>query len=115
MLTSNNRRGISLMEVLFSIGVISVGLLGVVAVMPVALDQVGRGHASDRVARLGQNAEEEFFSRDLFRISQWAQPLVRPVVNATNTHFAKLVIPTGLYCIDPQFVVANVDQNIIGP
>ena len=37
------RPGISLMEVLFAIGVIAIGLLGVMAVMPIALDQVGKG------------------------------------------------------------------------
>ena len=54
------RRGVSLLEVMFAIGVIAVGLLGVIAVLPLALSQVGRGDIADRSTRVGINAVAAF-------------------------------------------------------
>ena len=45
------RRGFSLLEVMFSIGVIAVGLLGIIIIVPVALRQVGKGRVADVAAR----------------------------------------------------------------
>jgi hypothetical protein len=56
------RRGISILEVLFSIGVIAIGLLGVIAVLPVALRQVGQGQTADAASRVGANIMREFVS-----------------------------------------------------
>ena len=39
------RRGVSLLEVVFAIGAVSIGLLGVLALFPLALNQVGQGQA----------------------------------------------------------------------
>ncbi len=48
------RTGISLMEVLISIGVVSIGLLGVVSLIPVASQQAEKGARNDRRANVGQ-------------------------------------------------------------
>lgn len=65
------RRGVSLMEVLFSIGVISVGLLGIISVVPVALHQAGQGNIADRALRMGQNASAIFIAREMANDARW--------------------------------------------
>ncbi|MCH2123221.1 MAG: hypothetical protein MK165_00400, partial [Pirellulaceae bacterium] len=50
------RAGISIIEVMFAIGIAIIGLLGVVALLPLAASNVSRGVTMDRMARLGENA-----------------------------------------------------------
>lgn len=66
-----NRRGVSLIEVLFAIGVIAVGLLGLIAVLPIALHQAGRGNVADRSLRVAQNAFTEFDIVGMSDDSNW--------------------------------------------
>lgn len=54
-LGSASRRGVSLLEVLFAIGVISVGLLGVATLIPLAATQVRRGSDLEQAAKIGMN------------------------------------------------------------
>lgn len=54
------RRAITLLEVLFSIGVVAIGLLGVMAVIPLALRDVGKGQVADESFRVGSNARRAF-------------------------------------------------------
>ena len=48
------RAGISLLEVMFSIGVVMIGLLGIAALLPVAGMQARKGAVADAAARLGR-------------------------------------------------------------
>ena len=57
--TQTLRRGISLLEVLVSIGVLSVGLLGVLALMPAASNQAKIGAQEDAAAILARRAFRE--------------------------------------------------------
>jgi type II secretory pathway pseudopilin PulG len=50
------RRGISLMEVLISIGILAIGLSSVVAILPAARSQAARAVVLDRAAALAANA-----------------------------------------------------------
>ncbi len=93
------RSGVSLLEVMFAIGVVGVGLLGVIAVLPLALNQVGRGNMADRSSRVGMNAVAEFDLRGMRAPSTWRFP-----TGAVVGH------PRGLnqaFCIDPRFVAVN--------
>ena len=56
LLQHASRRGVSLLEVLFSLGVISVGLLGVATLIPLAATQVRRGADMEQAAKIGMNA-----------------------------------------------------------
>lgn len=47
-LRSSSRHGLSIMEVLFAIGVLTVGLLGIASILPVALDNARTALDSDR-------------------------------------------------------------------
>jgi type II secretory pathway pseudopilin PulG len=54
--THPDRRGISLMEVLISIGILAIGLSSVVAILPAARSQANRAVVLDRAAVLAANA-----------------------------------------------------------
>ena len=101
------RRGVSLLEVMFAIGVIAVGLLGVIAVLPLALSQVGRGDIADRSKRTGENAVAAFDMLAMRNPNTWryaaggtvGHPSINPVGGAISSNRA--------FCIDPRFVAAN--------
>lgn len=65
------RRGVSIVEVLFAMGVIAIGLLGVMSIVPVGLHLIGQGQVSDRTSRAGQTALREFRTRLMARADQW--------------------------------------------
>lgn len=106
------RRGVSLMEVLFSIGIVSIGLLGVFAIYPLALNQLGRGVVSDRSTRAGTNAIDTFSAQGMNRPDLWMWYTGSQTVPSYATSFVSnaSLLPdgsnTGLL-IDPQFIAAN--------
>lgn len=61
----NHRRGVSLLEVLVSIGVTSVGLLGVLALIPLGGAQTRQGQVAERAPTIGNSAFAEIRSRDM--------------------------------------------------
>ncbi len=93
------RRGVSLLEVMFAIGVIAVGLLGVVAVLPLALNQVGRGNVADRSSRIGMNAVAEFDLRGMRAPSTWRYPNGNVIGHPRGQNIG--------FCIDPRFAATN--------
>ncbi len=93
------RRGVSLLEVMFAIGVIAVGLLGVIAVLPLALSQVGRGNVADLSKRVGENAVAEFDMRGMRDPNNWRYAAGGTVGHPSGKNFS--------FCIDPRFVAAN--------
>jgi len=66
------RRGVTLIELMFSIGILLVGLLGVAALIPLAGWEIGRGLTADRMAAAGRNAVHEFDIRNMRRPEMWA-------------------------------------------
>ncbi|MCA9122873.1 MAG: prepilin-type N-terminal cleavage/methylation domain-containing protein [Planctomycetaceae bacterium] len=96
------RRGVSLLEVMISMGVIAIGLAGVIAILPVALYHIGRGTVLDNASRVGLNAVEEFDLRGMGRPLQWRYrtnllPDPATARNGWATAFA----------IDPWFIANN--------
>ena len=98
-----NRRGITLLEVLISLGILSVGLASVVALVPAGGDQAKKAIIDDRRGALGPNALADFVNRGLLNPAKWspAQPaatnyrlLFDPVVTGSLT-VAGLVSVTG--------------------
>jgi type II secretory pathway pseudopilin PulG len=53
---AGNRRGISLLEVLISIGILAIGLTSVVALVPVGKSEAGRAVILDRASLMAANA-----------------------------------------------------------
>jgi hypothetical protein len=60
---AGRRQGISLLEVLVSIFIVSVGLLGVISLFPVGLQTAQRGLIAERAAVVGRTALKEFLTR----------------------------------------------------
>jgi len=65
------RAGISIIEVMFAIGIAIIGLLGVVALLPLAASNVSRGVTMDRMARLGENALNTIHVRGYTSPAMW--------------------------------------------
>ena len=59
------RSGISLLEVLISVGVIALGIFGVASLIPVAQLSVDKGLTADRQAALGRSAIADFRIRNM--------------------------------------------------
>lgn len=66
------RAGVSLLEVLISIGVIALGIFGVASLIPVAQFQVAQGTTLDRIAAIGPSAAAEFRIRNMGSPRSWA-------------------------------------------
>ncbi|HTQ39170.1 MAG TPA: hypothetical protein VMJ32_09075 [Pirellulales bacterium] len=72
-LVTLNRKGISLLEVLISIGIMAVGMLSVAALIPVGAVQVNRANIEERKATLAHNALREFQIRGMGNIANWVR------------------------------------------
>jgi type II secretory pathway pseudopilin PulG len=75
----HNRRGISLLEVLISIGILSVGLASVLALLPAGGSQAKKAMVEDRRSALGAAAIGDVVSRGFLRSSQWNGSALPPV------------------------------------
>lgn len=68
------RRGVTLLEVLISMAVIAIGLLGVAAMFPVGASKVQQAIRHDRASALGQAAFHEIKIRGLLNPGNWVVP-----------------------------------------
>ncbi len=70
------RPGLSLLEVLISIGIITIGLLGTLAMFPVGAHKIGKANQYDRSTAVGQGAFHDIITRRLLRpdADAWVQP-----------------------------------------
>jgi prepilin-type N-terminal cleavage/methylation domain-containing protein len=73
-----NRRGVTLLEVLVSILIMSIGVLSVAALLPMGAIQTSQGRVADQAAAVGQGALRDFRIRGMSEIfgpdgktSQW--------------------------------------------
>jgi type II secretory pathway pseudopilin PulG len=106
------RSGVTLVEVLMSIGVFIIGLLGVLAVLPLAGRQSQEGLTADRAAEVGRNAYQTFLVRSMNDPTFWRKPSGAsvPFDGTAKGTAAPLLDNAGKpfsYCIDPRFVAAN--------
>ncbi|HAY79796.1 MAG TPA: hypothetical protein DCY79_08320 [Planctomycetaceae bacterium] len=65
------RRGLSIIEVLFAIGIAIVGLLGVIVLIPVGTYHANRSLTSDSATRIGLAAQREFVLRGYTSPDMW--------------------------------------------
>jgi type II secretory pathway pseudopilin PulG len=68
---SHLRRGISLLEVLISMGILTIGLVSVLALIPAGRSQALKAGALDRSVALAQNAAADFITRGFLRPAGW--------------------------------------------
>ena len=118
---STLRRGVTLLEVLISIGVVAVGLLGVAALIPIGAFAVNETAKADRSAALGRAAQHEVRVRRMLErlrpdgtAPQWV--LARYRVPMSNTHqFRRQYLIGQPFVIDPMFATeAMCDTNTNG-
>lgn len=107
-----NRSGISLMEVLISIGIIAIGIFGVASLIPVAQFKVAEGTSNDRVASLGPSAAAQFRIQGMGDPNNWVVSSnwlyeypggpERELSKATGSY-----LKPQPYCIDPLGLAEN--------
>ena len=95
---SRQRVAITLLEVLLSIGVMSVGLLSVIVLIPVAQHKAEEGTLADRQASAGRVAFRDFQIRDMGNPARWYS-FDPSSVNITVPLDRRLS-----FCIDPLFL-----------
>ncbi len=107
------RRGVSLMEVLISIGILSVGLLGVAAIIPLGALSLRETAKSDYTGACGRAGIHEAKVRSMLDYRYWAPPISPPawwsdVTTPTN------VPPPPLqpFAIDPLGVTKGLTANL---
>lgn len=95
------RAGVTILEVLFAILVATIGLLGAIAVIPVAATQARKGQIADSAAVAGNAAIHEFDARSMRDTRRW--------LAWDGTNYTQIARPSGnaSYCIDPRFVTKN--------
>ena len=114
------RCGVSLLEVLVSMFVMLVGLVGVAALLPVGQHSLAEAVKADRVGACGRAGLREAKIRGILDPSNWViydtttsnwnvRPTAMPLVAPTGVTYAT---PTGLnqgtaYVIDPLFIAYN--------
>jgi len=73
------RNGISLLEVLISMGILTVGLLSVLALVPAGKSQAVKAVIYDRSSVMASNVAADLIARGLLRPSSWAISISRPI------------------------------------
>ena len=76
--TWSQHSGISLLEVMISIGVVGIGLIGVASLIPLAHYKAAQGIRDDRKSMMGRRAFREFRIRDLDRPGDMSNPSDAP-------------------------------------
>jgi hypothetical protein len=101
---------------MFAIGIVSVGLLGVLLVIPVAGSRTTRGIIADGADRVGRNAIREFEVRSMRQPDNWTRlrptPLyvefpTKPTNAVPNPPPGHASITSRSFCIDPLFLASH--------
>ena len=101
------RRGLSLVEILISIFIVSIGLLGVAALLPIAHHDSKQGTLDDLSALVGKHAWRDFSIRRMNDTKSWDLT----DLNGNNLDFD----PNMIYVLDPLLITFRNDPNIPGP
>jgi hypothetical protein len=96
------RHGVSLLEVLISIGVTAIGLLGVLALIPLAGAQALKGEVSDRMAVIGNSGVSELRARGGLNPKLWVYK------NGVSANEISTKRPKAI-CLDPRGVAQTID------
>ncbi len=96
------RQAITLIEVIFSIGVIVIGLLGLISIMPVAGRNAQDAESLSVGAALGDSVMKEIQSRRWLANGSLVDSTGVPLVYTTGA--APTLVPAGPFAIDPLYV-----------
>ena len=109
----SSRRGVSLMEVLVSIGVVAIGLMGVATLIPLAFQQAEAGAQNERKVSLSKRAYREFHILGMANPDRWIDARVVPFTNtfAPPKDIFRQIDPSttvrNSFCIDPRWCANN--------
>ncbi|MEO2008725.1 MAG: hypothetical protein ABGX22_08620 [Pirellulaceae bacterium] len=98
------QRGITLMEIMISMGVALVGIMGIMSLMPLAAVNLSKGVQADAVSTFGRGALHDFTAREMIH-GDWiavdnANQLFRlPEADARRTRAS--------FCIDPLYMASH--------
>ncbi len=125
------RQGISVLEVLIAIGVATIGLLGVIAMIPYGANQAKLARIQDRAAQVGRNAFREFEVRKMSDPNTWrgstfasGTPHFQGVTRTNYVNSSTVRDSFGTFygdtsdeylrafCIDPRFVAEYSNFNV---
>jgi type II secretory pathway pseudopilin PulG len=98
--TKRVRAGVTLLEVLFSMGIVTVGLLGVMIIVPLAGSRSAQGMIADGADRVGRNAIRAFDVYQMRRPDSWAQ------YDTSNNNY-QAFWGNEAFCLDPLYMAAN--------
>jgi prepilin-type N-terminal cleavage/methylation domain-containing protein len=101
------RRGVTLLEVLMAMGVMSIGLMGLAALIPLGRLELAEGDRMDNSSNLGRAAFREVTVRGYLRPELWADPVTGgSVVTPTNFVFSQSATmpPNAPIVIDPLMI-----------
>jgi hypothetical protein len=94
---TQRRRGISLLEVLISIGILSIGLASVLALLPAGGSQARKAMIEDRRGALGAGAIADCHARGFLNPSSWIGASVPPVmIDPLGVAYSVSSVPTGM-------------------
>jgi hypothetical protein len=102
------------LEVLFAIVVTTVGLLGAIAIFPVASSRARQARINDAAAVAGRSAVHAFDARGMRRPDRWIgynemwDSVVPPSQRGQFRPIEQIAtLPGTAFCIDPRFIAAN--------
>jgi len=105
-LSACHRRGISLLEVLAAIGVLSIGLLGLAALLPVGRYTISEATKADRTGDCGRAAMRDVVVRRMLDYYNWYDPHNPATGTPTTVDFANPK-PQSWYDLNGNPTVAN--------
>lgn len=100
------RDGATVLEVIFSIGIVAVGLLGTLIIIPVAGNRVTQGTIADNADRAGRNAIRQFDVMQMGRQDMWTRYRTTPDPEQYLPFHPTVAEPA--FCIDPLFISTHV-------
>jgi len=104
--SNQSRRGISLMEVLMAVFVVSIGLVGVAVMLPVAHEQALTGKIAERAGMVGRAAVRDFQVRGMGNSGNW--------LNSSGNVPSNWPDATKAYVLDPIYVAAKGNNGSLG-
>ena len=91
------RSGLSLTEVLIAMGILTLGLLGVAAIFPVASFYMYKADISDRGSAIAQSVMNDILSRGILKPSAWYVATPHPMASNANEANFRFVSVDGKY------------------
>jgi hypothetical protein len=103
----NRRRqhGITLMEIMISMGVALVGIVGIMALMPLAAHNLSKGVEADAASTFGRGALHDFNARNMIAVDWIAvDPANNRAARLGPTHASRV---NASFCIDPLYMASH--------